>query len=765
MVVYIDDFLLMSRTQEDASKEVKTPGISRICPRHKGVDNFHIRKKTGQAPGIARKKKQGKEMDKAGHKADGRPPALSAADFSVCSRFHKGTAKGTLALTPEQTRQTGCLAGRPYAIRVLVSKSGASNRSMATQSGKRDHPHRCIRHRIGSSDIRTWKAKEDDPDKKTRDQSYYKCRTISSPTGGRSDSSRTRTLGLGHRQCRSKIGSHSGLFLKKHARNSHTNLEISRKTGCTILSYLDPRNRQRGGGRRLKGKEARINRNIPTHHGQLGTADKGNDPRRWKRKTGPGDANPWKTINAYKAGARIRNIGPPRGIREGNRQYSRSSHSYLWYSSGGVASNAAFGEMDWGELQSLIGRATEGDTDILKKMVSTTQEDGTIKSRLAAHEADDVGRPVATNDRRRRMRRLVEKSRGDMPWIQFLADQARLWVGENQKTTSMWEKFRNYMEVLTGKPPSSLRRRFMSLLGRRATSTPAERYRHDAMTVDEVREFVRVVMERGMLALATWAAVTFETVSRAGSVASIRLGGIRCFRDYILLFCPSNKTKAGIMVRINKDGPVGAFDLLRKLLQKHEVVQLHSQAFLFGDIHPEKNKDPSKRLKQSFTLQSQRVIGIQTGSHALRRGAVIHLLCSGVRQEVIMSLGGWSTVEGYMAYIDRSVEDQRNARGYPLRSEWKGGTENRKESALCLHFKKREHKFMPPRRIRNARKEDEAEEDSQAEEESEESEKQPDVATNSQPGTDNQDVAKEEPEEQDEGRSRLSKCYICITVL
>ncbi|GKT37075.1 hypothetical protein ADUPG1_009931 [Aduncisulcus paluster] len=57
---------------------------------------------------------------------------------------------------------------------------------------------------------------------------------------------------------------------------------------------------------------------------------------------------------------------------------------------------------------------------------------------------------------------------------------------------------------------------------------------------------------------------------------------------------------------------------------------------------------------------------------------------------------------------------------------------------------------MPPRRIRNARKEDEAEEDSQAEEESEESEKQPDVATNSQPGTDNQDVAKEEPEEQDE---------------
>ncbi|GKT16073.1 hypothetical protein ADUPG1_010846, partial [Aduncisulcus paluster] len=348
----------------------------------------------------------------------------------------------------------------------------------------------------------------------------------------------------------------------------------------------------------------------------------------------------------------------PECARKGARRYCRTPRSYLWHRGSDIPTDVTPKQVDWREFRERIEHITEGSTEILRTVVSHTQKDGQIKDRLDKHSADDVGRPSSTRDHRKRIRKLIAKANGGQTWAEFLTRRVKEWLQKDHTVTTIWHKLRVCVEILTGQSPSSMRRRVSSMLGKQAKSTPAERYRHDAMTQIEVKKFVDTMVGRGMTTLATWAAVTFETVARAGSIASIRLGGVRCFRDHMLLFCPSNKTRPdGIVVRVNEEGPVGAFLLLQQLLNKHEEVGLQKEAFLFGEIHPEKNKDPTKRLKQSFTLQSQRVVGIQTGSHALRRGAVIHLLCAGVRQEVIMALGGWSTVEGYMAYIDRGVRE------------------------------------------------------------------------------------------------------------
>ncbi|GKT28650.1 hypothetical protein ADUPG1_014023, partial [Aduncisulcus paluster] len=236
---------------------------------------------------------------------------------------------------------------------------------------------------------------------------------------------------------------------------------------------------------------------------------------------------------------------------------------------------------------------------ILGRVVNETQEDGTIDRILREDEAEDVTRTNSTAGAQRRVRHIIRHRESTSKWWEQLA-VIGMELLKNVKPRSAWSVLTHVAALIAGRFPTELKKTYVRLATPLCAVTTSQAGTH-ILSIEEAQSLIRHALERGRIDFAAWVAVTFETVSRAGSTASIRLNGIEVRDNAFVLWCPKNKTiSGGMKVRVNVGGPLNAYTLLNRLIETHKrLTAIKPYTFLFAEPGKER-PSPLLRLQENF---------------------------------------------------------------------------------------------------------------------------------------------------------------------
>ncbi|GKT18831.1 hypothetical protein ADUPG1_011387 [Aduncisulcus paluster] len=216
-------------------------------------------------------------------------------------------------------------------------------------------------------------------------------------------------------------------------------------------------------------------------------------------------------------------------------------------------------ELDRNELFVLIKDIPDGNPGLLDEVVSATQEEGTLQSRLDSHAANDVGRHRSSVNTFTRYRRNLSLIRSESTWREFLTDEIIKWKKSGNTNATIWEKLARQIDILTGARPGRIRVRLLEIISSGSIFIPGKtRYNHEALTVQETRRLVEYEARRGNLEMAAWIAATFETLSRTESITSNlreEISAIPCLGwNSYTIWTDSMKSYKSILIVLAKDG-------------------------------------------------------------------------------------------------------------------------------------------------------------------------------------------------------------------
>ncbi|GKT23066.1 hypothetical protein ADUPG1_012314 [Aduncisulcus paluster] len=644
-------------------RAIKAPRISWIYSRHrKDGDRFVPRKEKSFIGAVRSKAKRHSVVQVAG-KTAGWTHSLLETNLPFRGNLYKTTPR--TVTQKEGSFQT--LGGSKGRTKFLEQNHRTPLVPLAWIGAQWSYPHRRFPGGSRSGPHETWQAKEARTIRNhTMPCTHHSHRDMDTTENITTGTTREWNLGLGYGFHSGKISSVKRLKQVVTATNSRST-DLGRSQ---IPEHLDHTTLGEGVSQcrsrcTLTKGGYRFGHNGKGDHWKMGSVFFNPIPGRWRSRPSSVKKRPtWKIPSPSQSTCRVGSHKVAIAIGSGSRSISLSLISDKWAGGNLFTANPEARGLFKKQCTQLFRDFAKNGPRILGRVVNETQEDGTIDRILREDEAADVTRTNSTAGAQRRVRHIIRHRESTSKWWEELA-VIGMELLKNVKPRSAWSVLTHVAALIAGRFPTELKKTYVRLATPLCAVTTSQAGTH-ILSIEEAQSLIRHALERGRIDFAAWVAVTFETVSRAGSTASIRLNGIEVRDNAFVLWCPKNKTiSGGMKVRVNVGGPLNAYSLLNRLIETHKrLTAIKPYTFLFAEPGKER-PSPLLRLQENFRTWSGRLFKEKYGAHSMRKGAAVLLHKMGVEAETIAALGGWLSSQGLLSYISTAIREDE---GWPMES-------------------------------------------------------------------------------------------------